>query len=174
MIDGRGEGTEALRRAATGEHGGGGMMNKVESLDEHRPHETRNIHCFICDKEWQAVFPEECKEVECPSCGAMRPLQTYSADIIGPFRGGYYYLTAGGYKLPNIKLYKRDDTVQDWTIQLDDRFEIDVSTIEVLRWAWLLGSAMAIGAGYSCFGKNSQPFNRYKTRMSEISDDNTE
>ena len=146
------------------------MSNKddIKDLNKYRPKENRTISLFKCDYEWKAVFNKGSKEIECPGCRAMRPLQTYGADIIGPFRGGYYFVTSYGYRLPNVRLYKRDDTDQDWTFELDARFEVDVSTIEVLRWASILGNAMAISAGYSCFGENSNPSNLYKTKMTNM------
>lgn len=92
----------------------------------------------------------------------------YGTEIIGPFRGGLYRLACHGYVVPNIKLYKRNDDVDLWSIQLDERFEIDAPTDEVNRWAWLVANSMAIAAGYSCHGENCQPLNPYKCRISGI------
>lgn len=77
-----------------------------------------------------------------------------------PFK---YKITVDGFELPKVKGRKNSDGT--WSFLLDERFEITVSENDVQSWLWIVANAMAIGAGYSCFGENSNPLNPYARRM---------
>ena len=97
-----------------------------------------------------------------------RPPETYGTEIIGPFRGDYYKLSSHGYLIPSVVLSKLSQ--DEWSLLLDDRFEMTAPTKEIYRWAWMLGNAMAISAGYSCLGENCQPINLFKRRIAALKD----
>ena len=46
------------------------MTEKVVSIDDYRPHITREVICIRCLARWVAVYPEDVlmKDLECPSC----------------------------------------------------------------------------------------------------------
>lgn len=90
--------------------------------------------------------------------------------IIGPFRGDIYRLAVEECQVPYVHLYKRGDAPDfEWTICLDNRFEIDTTGDEITRWAWLMANAMAISAGFTYHGPNSEPMNRHRLRMIGLS-----
>lgn len=78
----------------------------------------------------------------------------------GPFQ--QYKLTIDGYRIPYLTGLKKDGR---WYFTLDERFGVDVPERDGLGVAWLIANALAFGAGYSCFGENSQPLNIFKTRL---------
>jgi len=74
-------------------------------------------------------------------------------------------VTLDGYLVPGVRVVERDDSGQ-WNVTLDGRYGIVAENIEELqRWIWLVANAMAVGAGYSCHGKNSQVGNPYKVQV---------
>lgn len=75
---------------------------------------------------------------------------------VGPFHSEHYEVTIDGYQVPKLKALKRKGA-QDGiiTLVLDGRFAIDIPDDQLDPWLWLVANAMAIGAGYSCFGENS-------------------
>lgn len=88
------------------------------------------------------------------------------AELIGPFNAGdYYSVRVEGHLLPHIKVRKgtgQNDGKLD--VLLDDRlsFVMDDEPSIFL----LVAHAMAVAAGYSCFGENSvkEP-NIFKVKM---------
>jgi hypothetical protein len=52
-----------------------------------------------------------------------------------------------------------------WYFTLDERFGVDVPERDGPGVAWIIANTLAFGAGYSCFGENSQPLNMFKTRL---------
>lgn len=87
---------------------------------------------------------------------------------IGPDAGGRYRFALHGFKVPRVegRIVPGSETL--WKIVLDGRFSIEARQEELASWLWLVANAMAIGAGFSCFGENSQPANPYGTRIAEI------
>lgn len=87
----------------------------------------------------------------------------------GPFH--QHKLTLDGYRIPYMTGLLKDGR---WHFTLDERFGVDVPERDGLGVAWLIANALAFGAGYSCFGENSQPLNMFKTRLhcitGEVSD----
>jgi hypothetical protein len=77
-------------------------------------------------------------------------------ETVGPFHSEYYQVTIDGYQVPKLKALKRSGA-QDGiiTLVLDGRLAIDIADDQLDPWLWLVANAMAIGAGYSCFGENS-------------------
>ena len=79
---------------------------------------------------------------------------------IGPFT--IHKLTFDGYRIPRLAGLVKDGR---WYFTLDGRFGVDVPERDGPGVAMMIANAMAIGAGFSCFGENSQPANEFKTRM---------
>jgi hypothetical protein len=88
--------------------------------------------------------------------------------IIGPFRGGIYYLAVNNCKVPCVHLYKRRDTGYEWALVVDDRWEVDASEEEIMRWGYVLAQAMAVGAGYTYHGPDSRPLNRHAVQIGPL------
>jgi hypothetical protein len=78
----------------------------------------------------------------------------------GPFQ--QHKLTIDGYRIPYMTGLLKDGR---WHFTLDERFGADVPEQDGHGVAWLIANALAFGAGYSCFGKNSQPLNMFKTQL---------
>lgn len=78
----------------------------------------------------------------------------------GPF--SQHKLTIDGYRIPYLTGLLKDGR---WYFTLDERFGVDVPERDGPGVAWLIANALAFGAGYSCFGENSQPLNMFKTRL---------
>lgn len=78
----------------------------------------------------------------------------------GPFEVNR--LTIDGYEIPHLtgKLVNGR-----WYFTLDNRFGVDVPERDGCGVAWIIATALAVGAGYSCFGENSRPANPFKTRL---------
>ena len=72
-----------------------------------------------------------------------------------------------GYEVPNVEA-RETDAGTKCHIMLDGRFGAVVPADVAHEVIWLIANAMAIGAGYSCHGENSQPVNPFKVRVSCI------
>ena len=81
-------------------------------------------------------------------------------EAIGPFEE--YRIVVDGYRVPNLTGRLIDGM---WHFTLDNRFGCDVPERFGHGIAWMIATAQAIGAGYSCFGKNSQIANPFKCRL---------
>lgn len=79
----------------------------------------------------------------------------YGTEFHGPFRGGWYTMSVHGYKVPYLRIYKRGDTDTEWTVQIDERIEVDVDDMELRRFGPILFNAMALAAGFTAGGENS-------------------
>jgi len=88
----------------------------------------------------------------------------------GPFVETFYKLSVDGYLIPFIVGRKRGDG-GEWSLTLDSRFGLDTNEEELARWLPFLSDAMAIAAGYSCFGEHSRVMSRFNNRISGISMD---
>lgn len=82
---------------------------------------------------------------------------------IGPF--GINRLTIDGYQIPKLSGVLRNGI---WSFTLDHRFGCDVPELYGESVAWMIANAMAITAGYSCFGEGSVPLNQYSRRLSRL------
>lgn len=78
----------------------------------------------------------------------------------GPFH--QHKLTLDGYRIPYLTGMRKDGR---WYFTLDGRFGVDVPERDGAGVAMVIANALAFGAGYSCFGENSQPLNMFKTRL---------
>lgn len=69
-----------------------------------------------------------------------------------------------GYRVPYLQVIKYVAPEHDGLLSLnvDERFSIDFLEEELDKWAWIIANGMAVAAGYSCHGENSQPLNRFK------------
>jgi len=86
-------------------------------------------------------------------------------ESVGPF--SEWRIKLDGYRVP--KLTGRTDSKGMFHLCLDHRFGIEIPEKYAHQVVWLIANALAIGAGYSCFGDNSQIANPFKCRMSGIS-----
>lgn len=77
----------------------------------------------------------------------------------GPFE--VHKLTLDGYRIPRLAGRVIDGR---WHFTLDERYGVDVPERDGTGVAMMIANALAIGAGFSCFGENSQPSNEFKTR----------
>jgi hypothetical protein len=91
-----------------------------------------------------------------------------STEYIGPFSDNFRILV-DGYSVPYVEAYQKE--ADTWTLVLDHRFSVDATGEEVQKWLWWIANAMAIAAGYSCHGENSEPLNRYKCKVMGLSQD---
>lgn len=91
-------------------------------------------------------------------------VQEQGLESIGPF--SVYKLRLGGYRIPQLQGRLIDGM---WHFKLDERFGCEVPERYGCEVAWMIANALAIGAGYSCFGENSQPINPFNCRMHGIS-----
>lgn len=91
-----------------------------------------------------------------PECGL---------ESVGPF--SVWKIKLDGYAVPFLQ--GREDDNGMFHLKLDERFGIEVPKEYAHQVAWMIANAYAIGAGYSCFGENSQIANPFKVRMSGIS-----
>ncbi len=97
------------------------------------------------------------------------PRGTYGTEITGPFPGQRFFLSVGGYKVPHVELRPLPEESEfDWMLLVDGRLGHDVKTEEISYWAPALANAMAVAAGYSCFGENCQPSNPYRVRFGPL------
>lgn len=78
----------------------------------------------------------------------------------GPFE--LHKLTIDSYRIPHLTGMRKDGR---WYFTLDERFGVDVPERDGHGVAWMIANALAFGAGYSCFGENSQPLNMFKTQL---------
>lgn len=76
-------------------------------------------------------------------------------------------VTLDGFAVPRIEAREVNDGI-DCNIFLDRHFGITVPAHCAAEVIWLIANAMAIGAGYSCHGENSQRVNPFKVRVFEI------
>jgi len=89
-----------------------------------------------------------------------------TTENIGPF-AEYYRIMVDGYLVPKITAVKIEENL--WNITLDERYGITAPGEEIQKWMWIVANAMAIGAGYSCFGENSQIINQYSIKAIGLS-----
>jgi hypothetical protein len=85
-------------------------------------------------------------------------------EIIGPFND--YRVTIDGYQVPRLRAVRVNGLI---SMTLDHRFGCDIPDDErAYPIIHFIATAMAVGAGYSCVGENSQPANEYKCRLTGL------
>ena len=92
----------------------------------------------------------------------------FGTEMVGPFALPDYKITVHGYRVPHIMAHLKAGTEGRWVLVLDERFMLEVEDDEVRRWMPFLANAMAVAAGYSAHGENSQPVNPYKVGMMRV------
>ena len=98
--------------------------------------------------------------------------KTYKhAEIVGPFvEPEWSYAVIDGYKVPYIRLRpltgENDGKTEIHLTRGGQCWIIDDSGIDVIL--HLLATAMAVAAGYTCHGEQSQPANPFKVRMTSL------
>lgn len=91
-------------------------------------------------------------------------------ESIGPFN--QYKLTLDGYRIPNLE--GRQLPSGNWYLALSNSCSIEVPDLYGKGVAWMIANAMAIGAGYTCFGEGAKPLNPFKTRLIHLNTDSVE
>jgi len=89
----------------------------------------------------------------------------HGLESIGPF--SQWKIKLDGYRVPYLS--GRVDDQGMFHLSLDERFGIEVPEKYAHQVVWLIANALAIGAGYSCFGENSQIANPFKCKLSGLS-----
>jgi hypothetical protein len=90
--------------------------------------------------------------------------ETNRLEIIGPFNE--FRVTINGYRVPYLSAVRHDGLI---SLSLDERYACDIPDDErALPIIDFITNAMAVAAGYSCFGENSQPANKFKRRLTWI------
>lgn len=90
-----------------------------------------------------------------------------NVSFIGPFVE-QWAVTLDGYRVPKLSAIVCESG--NIMLSLDNRFLIEATQEEAAKWLWIVANAMAIGAGYSCFGENSvKDPNPFKVGMNKIS-----
>ena len=92
---------------------------------------------------------------------------TLGFESIGPFH--VWKIAIDGYRVPGLtgRVYEETGMLH---LCLDERWGIEIPKQYATQVCWLIANALAIGAGYSCFGKDSlqgDP-NRFKCKITEI------
>lgn len=87
----------------------------------------------------------------------------HGLESIGPF--DVHKLRLDGYRVPQLTGRLVNGV---WHFCLDERFGCEVPEAYGQGVAWMIANALAIGAGYSCFGENSRIANPFKCRMHGI------
>lgn len=91
--------------------------------------------------------------------------QDAKLEIHGPFQVNKF--TVGGYLIPHLAGQFTQDG-ETLSLVLDGRFGVDVPKEIADSVVWFIANALALGSGYSCFGENSQEFNRFKCKLYRI------
>ena len=81
-------------------------------------------------------------------------------EAVGPFE--QYRIVVDGYQVPRLTGRLTDGV---WHFTFDNRFGCEVPEKHGCEVAWMIANAQAVGAGFSCFGENSQPLNEFKCRL---------
>lgn len=87
-------------------------------------------------------------------------LPEHGLESIGPFE--VHRLRLDGFRIPKLEGQLINGM---WYFALDERFACEVPEIYGQGVATMIANALAIGAGYSCFGENSAPRNEFKSRL---------
>ena len=95
-----------------------------------------------------------------------------TVEIIGPFRGDVYRLSVNGCRLYKVELTPMAPP-ENWDedsffLKIDGRFaKENVSRDEIKRWGYILANAMAVSAGYTHHGPDSQPMNKHSVQFTK-------
>lgn len=79
--------------------------------------------------------------------------------LIGPLE--HNKVVIDGYTVPMLNGWHKDGK---WHFALDNSCSIEVPDELGHPVAWMIANALALGAGYSCFGEKSQPLNPFARR----------
>jgi hypothetical protein len=91
-----------------------------------------------------------------------------SVSFIGPFQEEWR-VTLDGYRVPELTAIPQTGS-GNISLCLDHRYLIEGTPDECAKWLWFVANAMAIGAGYSCFGENSvKDPNPFQVKMMGLS-----
>ena len=91
----------------------------------------------------------------------------YGTQIIGPF--DTYRVSSDGYEIPHIEVRPLSGANDgSMNVILDGRFCVWTAEEEAKKWLPFLAHAMAVAAGFTCHGENSQEANIYKRRIIEL------
>jgi hypothetical protein len=94
------------------------------------------------------------------------PGQEGSIQLHGPIEKRRWLITIDGFLVPHLEVRHLDG--DRLSLCLDDRFEIDCPKEEANMFVWMIANAMAISAGYSCFGEHAKPLNPFMRKVNQI------
>jgi hypothetical protein len=88
-------------------------------------------------------------------------------EIHGPFLPEYR-VTLDGYRVPFLTVHPVGN--DEFSLTIDRRFGIHkpVTKDELDNWMPILANAMAVAAGYPCFGADTKKMNPFNVRMSSL------
>lgn len=81
-------------------------------------------------------------------------------ESIGPFEE--YRITCDGYRVPHLTGRVVENVMH---LRLDNSCALDIPEEHANAVIWFIANALAVGAGYSCFGENSEKVNPFNRRM---------
>lgn len=98
----------------------------------------------------------------------MKDSGPHTVEFVGPWQE-HHALVVDGYKMPHVKIFPSKGAQDGMSmLLLDDRFMLEAPDEEIKRWASILFNAMAIGAGFSCYGLNSVVRNDYSAKLTPL------
>ena len=86
---------------------------------------------------------------------------------VGPFLEEYR-LEVDGFRVPYLTAYPTNPQQTKWDIVLDERFGLDLDVEQLQDVIPFIANAMAVAAGYSSHGENSQIVNPFHVRMMRL------
>lgn len=94
--------------------------------------------------------------------------ETPVVEIAGPYLSklDLYHLVVNGCKVPYIDLWSTES--DDWSLIVDGRFGGLFTKEEIIKFGYILANAMAVSAGFTHHGPDSQPMNRHSCGDKEI------
>lgn len=90
------------------------------------------------------------------------PNAAAEAMLVGPFET--YRIVVDGRCIPHLTAFRDGDKI---ALVVDDRFSHSFNKADAYQAAWLIGNALAVGAGYSHIGAETkeQPFAPIMSQM---------
>ena len=85
-------------------------MSNIVDIEKNKPGWLHNIvECNSCHYYWVAVYHEECKKRECPSCHRMTKINVYNGTLLGRYgTSGYKKKSCRG----KVKYKFKEDAIE--------------------------------------------------------------
>lgn len=96
------------------------------------------------------------------------PPRNETVEIVGPYASisDDFRLIVNDCKVPYIQLYKYNNG--NLMLKIDGRFAGDFTKEEIMKFGYVLANAMAVSAGFTHHGPDSQPMNRHSCGDKDI------